>query len=567
MCTGPREGVRAPAKIFFFSPGAHTPRPRDPATPRPEIEFAVHVPCIKHARGLEGDGDSQNRDMRPHTASLAVHVPCMVYARPLPTSAQSRGQSPRDFWRSVQKCAPAPGKGCGLRQKNSFFLQEPATPRPHDPATPRPEIEFCRPRAVQGLCTSSAHANSQSLKHVANLARWSANVCKGLGFVGKRALRRTAAVRSARSRLESASDVRAENMMPSEMVEATSSAPSDGACDVWRGLRGSAHGPPAPRARSPSALADGGVVDGGFDTRSSGGDGRDGRGPERGVGSDAGGPSVRSPGRRPPGPRTPPARPRGEGGLPYDSAATDRALGDTSANERRCDSTSGSVASESTVMVAAQSKRPTSEGTSPPPKLQRTAGDHASGDSSSESGSDDGPFMSDEMRLLLPADVVSGTRSGQSKALEEWLGSGGSVDALNPTALADDGDGMAPAALKVFLDGGLGARRSDLRSDAPSGALPGVGMPQSTGLGTASLRLALSEVGAGLRVQSAAGLGTRACISIRSAPAEADPVILIDGDPRRARLRIDRLGQEIWAVLPGDRRDLRPASGMKQRQW
>ena len=113
--------------------------------------------------------------------------------------------------------------------------------------------------------------------------------------------------------------------------------------------------------------------------------------------------------------------------------------------------------------------------------------------------------------------------------------------------VADDGDGMAPAALKVFLDGGLGARRSDLRSDAPSGALPGVGMPQSTGLGTASLRLALSEVGAGLRVQSAAGLGTRACISIRSAPAAADPVILIDGDPRRARLRIDRLGQETAA--------------------
>ncbi len=109
--------------------------------------------------------------------------------------------------------------------------------------------------------------------------------------------------------------------------------------------------------------------------------------------------------------------------------------------------------------------------------------------------------------------------------------------------VADDGDGMAPAALKVFLDGGLGARRPELRPEA----LPAAGMPQSTGLGTASLRLALSEVGAGLRVQSAAGLGTRACISIRSAAAEGDPVILIDGDPRRARGRIERLAQEASA--------------------
>ncbi len=109
--------------------------------------------------------------------------------------------------------------------------------------------------------------------------------------------------------------------------------------------------------------------------------------------------------------------------------------------------------------------------------------------------------------------------------------------------VADDGDGMAPAALKVFLDGGLGARRSEPKP----AALAAAGAPQSTGLGTASLRLALSEVGAGLRVQSAAGLGTRACISIRSAAAEGDPVILIDGDPRRARGRIERLAQEASA--------------------
>ena len=111
--------------------------------------------------------------------------------------------------------------------------------------------------------------------------------------------------------------------------------------------------------------------------------------------------------------------------------------------------------------------------------------------------------------------------------------------------VADDGDGMAPAALRVFLDGGLGGRRPDPR---PTG-LPGAGTPQSTGLGTASLRLALSEAGAGLRVQSAAGLGTRACIGIRSASAEGDPVILIDGDPRRARLRTDRLAQETAAKV------------------
>lgn len=109
--------------------------------------------------------------------------------------------------------------------------------------------------------------------------------------------------------------------------------------------------------------------------------------------------------------------------------------------------------------------------------------------------------------------------------------------------VADDGDGMAPAALRVFLDGGLGARRPEPR---PEGQLA-ADVPQSTGLGTASLRLALSEVGAGLRVQSGVGLGTRACISIRSAAADGDPIILIDGDPRRARVRVERLARGTTA--------------------
>lgn len=116
--------------------------------------------------------------------------------------------------------------------------------------------------------------------------------------------------------------------------------------------------------------------------------------------------------------------------------------------------------------------------------------------------------------------------------------------------VADDGDGMAPAALKVFLDGGLGAggaSRPGGRSLQVEGQASLPEAPSSTGLGTASLRLALSEVGAGLRVESGAGRGTRACISVRSADADGDPVILIDGDQRRARSRVERLARESSA--------------------
>ena len=112
---------------------------------------------------------------------------------------------------------------------------------------------------------------------------------------------------------------------------------------------------------------------------------------------------------------------------------------------------------------------------------------------------------------------------------------------------------MAPAALKVFLDGGLGgdsAVASTHRSDrlGPNhGQETALKAPSSTGLGTASLRLALWEVGAGLRVESGVGRGTRACISVRSAEAEGDLIILIDGDPRRARSRIDGLSRGALA--------------------
>lgn len=120
--------------------------------------------------------------------------------------------------------------------------------------------------------------------------------------------------------------------------------------------------------------------------------------------------------------------------------------------------------------------------------------------------------------------------------------------------VADDGDGMAPAALKVFLDGGLGGGLGGVASTHRSDRLgPNHGQetalkaPSSTGLGTASLRLALWEVGAGLRVESGVGRGTRACISVRSAEAEGDLIILIDGDPRRARSRIDGLSRGALA--------------------
>ncbi len=154
--------------------------------------------------------------------------------------------------------------------------------------------------------------------------------------------------------------------------------------------------------------------------------------------------------------------------------------------------------------------------------------------------------MARAIRNLLTNALEAASRgaSGPGSVTVEVDQRGGADLGLDlDVVVADDGDGMAPAALKVFLDGGLGARRSEPKP----AALAAAGAPQSTGLGTASLRLALSEVGAGLRVQSAAGLGTRACISIRSAAAEGDPVILIDGDPRRARGRIERLAQEASA--------------------
>lgn len=99
--------------------------------------------------------------------------------------------------------------------------------------------------------------------------------------------------------------------------------------------------------------------------------------------------------------------------------------------------------------------------------------------------------------------------------------------------VSDDGKGMAPAALKVFLDGGLGVGVSQ----PPGSPQLDPAKPSSTGLGTASLRLALREAGAGLRVESAPGMGTKATLSVRSASTEGDPVVLIDGDPRRARAR------------------------------
>lgn len=127
------------------------------------------------------------------------------------------------------------------------------------------------------------------------------------------------------------------------------------------------------------------------------------------------------------------------------------------------------------------------------------------------------------------------------------------VDLDLDVTVADDGDGMAPAALRVFLDGGLRAASAEAQTMTPcagEGHGPTGSSPRSTGLGTASLRLALSEVGAGLRVESSPGGGTRASISVRSVGAEGDPIILIDGDPRRAKGRRDELAREtqgkIW---------------------
>ena len=109
----------------------------------------------------------------------------------------------------------------------------------------------------------------------------------------------------------------------------------------------------------------------------------------------------------------------------------------------------------------------------------------------------------------------------------------------------DDGVGMGAAEIGSFLEG---SARSETPAEVPA-EVPADGKPASTGLGTASLRLALGEIGARLRISSLVGRGTEARLQLRSV-GEGAPVLVVDPDLRRAEKAADRLGgiegRAVW---------------------
>ena len=110
----------------------------------------------------------------------------------------------------------------------------------------------------------------------------------------------------------------------------------------------------------------------------------------------------------------------------------------------------------------------------------------------------------------------------------------------------DEGTGMDPADMPAFLDprGATGGRpdEGDQRTKLAS-----------TGLGTASLALALAASAIPLQVKSQLGRGSELTFWLRSIADPRSPVgLLVDPDPRRARRRLARLRTQsahAWAVL------------------
>ena len=98
-------------------------------------------------------------------------------------------------------------------------------------------------------------------------------------------------------------------------------------------------------------------------------------------------------------------------------------------------------------------------------------------------------------------------------------------------AVEDDGAGMGPERLERFLDA------PPANSHAPDGST----RPASTGLGTASLAVALEESGLPIQVRSQPGCGTRIDVALRQLPTT--PMhIFVDRDLRRGPRRCMEAG-------------------------
>ncbi len=110
-------------------------------------------------------------------------------------------------------------------------------------------------------------------------------------------------------------------------------------------------------------------------------------------------------------------------------------------------------------------------------------------------------------------------------------------------AVEDDGAGMNSERIQRFLD----APPADTRAPGRSGR------PASTGLGTASLAVALEESGLPIQVRSRTGAGTRIDLGLREAPST--PLrLIIDRDQRRGhRLQREAGGSEAaWWIANED---------------
>ncbi|MEM9801036.1 MAG: ATP-binding protein [Planctomycetota bacterium] len=183
---------------------------------------------------------------------------------------------------------------------------------------------------------------------------------------------------------------------------------------------------------------------------------------------------------------------------------------------------------------------------------------------SARSGSVNAPRLrikcDEELVALADPDALArAVRNVVTNALEaaaDCGGGGGSVEVVaetvHPSSAAgfdvvvrvrDGGAGLAPTALARFLDGGAAPRREAAqRADS--------GQPESTGLGTMSLRLALETLGAPLGVASSPGNGTTVELLLRSASG-VPPVLVVDPDARRALRRVREIaldGGTAWTL-------------------